>query len=101
VALLDFEWVRLGPPDLDFEPLIRTNTHGAPLTPDLRAVLGWLAETHPTAFTPPDLLHRLWLYQLAFALRRIMTVAANPAAAFTALRRIIDTPDHLRSVLPT
>jgi hypothetical protein len=97
VVLLDFEWVRLGPPDLDLEPLIRVEPDG---TPDLRAVLGWLAETHPAAFAAPDLVYRLWLYQLASTLRWVMTDPAHPAPALAALRGIVDTPDHLRAVLP-
>jgi hypothetical protein len=100
VALLDFEWVRIGPPDLDLEPFIRIDTDGVTFTPDVRAVLGWLAETHPTAFTSPDLLHRLWLYQLGSALRDIVIAAANPAGAFAALRHIVDSPDHIRRILP-
>ncbi|HEY0536298.1 MAG TPA: hypothetical protein VGD29_32325 [Actinoplanes sp.] len=29
-ALLDFEWVRLGPPDLEIEPYLRADVTGLP-----------------------------------------------------------------------
>ncbi|MEV8504020.1 aminoglycoside phosphotransferase family protein [Actinoplanes sp. NPDC051475] len=99
VSLLDFEWVRLGPPDADLEALLRTGPDGLPLTPDLDTVLARLAEAYPALVSVPDLVPRLWLSQLAFALRRTLTDAGNPAAAFAALRRLLDGPDVVRSAL--
>jgi hypothetical protein len=108
VALLDFEWARLGPPDLELEPYLREQSdvdQDAEAT--TRAILGWLAEAHPAAFAHPDLIARLWLYQLAFALRQLLIwVPDRPAAELPAyhplrrLRRIVEGPQHLHRLIP-
>ncbi len=101
-ALLDFEWVRLGPPDLEIEPYPRADTAGLTGT-GVREVLGWLAESHPAMFAVPDLLRRLWLHQLANAVRDLLLARpGQPAqdAALRTLRRIVRSPDHLLRMLP-
>jgi aminoglycoside phosphotransferase (APT) family kinase protein len=57
-ALLDFETVRLGPPDLEIEPYLRGDAAGLTDT-ELRETLGWLAESYPAMFAVPDLVRRL------------------------------------------
>jgi aminoglycoside phosphotransferase (APT) family kinase protein len=86
-ALLDFEWVRLGPPDLEIEPYLRADATGLS---DLerRQVLGWLAESYPAMFDRPDLARRLRLYQLATAVRDLFLDDAAPDF----LRRIVESP---------
>jgi Phosphotransferase enzyme family len=77
VALLDFEWARTGPADLELEAILRDDptveTH-ASLRPcaasDVR-VLAWLREGYPGLFARPDLTERLWLYDLIHQVRQL------------------------------
>jgi aminoglycoside phosphotransferase len=101
-ALLDFEWVRLGPPDLEIEPYLRADATGLTDT-GRREVLDWLAESYPAMFTVPDLMRRLWLYQLANAVRELfLDRPGQPPddGAQRQLRRIVENPDHLLRILP-
>jgi hypothetical protein len=100
-ALLDFEWVRLGPPDLEIEPYLRTDATGLTDT-GRRDVLGWLAESYPAMFSAPDLVRRLWLYQLATAVRELFLVepGSSDGGAQRELRRFVESPDHLLRILP-
>jgi aminoglycoside phosphotransferase (APT) family kinase protein len=101
-ALLDFEWVRLGPPDLEIEPYLRADTAGLTHT-SLRETLGWLAESYPAMFAVPDLVRRLWLYQLANAVRELFLDSPGQPpddGAQRQLRRIVKSPDHLLQILP-
>jgi aminoglycoside phosphotransferase (APT) family kinase protein len=101
-ALLDFEWVRLGPPDLEIEPYLRADASG--LTDiERREVLGWLAESYPAMFAVPDLVRRLWLYQLANGVRELFLAQPGQPpdhGAQRQLRRIVKSPDHLLRILP-
>jgi aminoglycoside phosphotransferase (APT) family kinase protein len=100
-ALLDFEWVRLGPPDLEIEPYLRADVAG--LTPtEVPEALGWLAESYPAMFAGPDLVRRLWLYQLANAVRELfLDTPGQPPddSAQRQLRRAVKSPDHLLPIL--
>jgi len=101
-ALLDFEWVRLGAPDLEIEPYLRADATG--LTDiERREVLGWLAESYPAMFAVPDLVRRLWLYQIATGVRELfLDQSGQPPddGAQCWLRRIVKSPDHLLRILP-
>lgn len=102
-ALLDFEWVRLGPPDLELEPYLREDTAGLITPTELREALGWLAESYPAMFAAPDLVRRLWLYQLASAVRELfLDQPGQPPddGAQRRLRHIVKSPDHLLRILP-
>lgn len=101
-ALLDFEWVRLGPPDLEIQPYL-----DVPEAADRGRVLGWLSEGHPAAFAVPQLVTRLWLYQLAYTLRQLLIHAPDRPADQLAsdhplpvLRRIVNGPGHLQRFVP-
>jgi hypothetical protein len=66
-----------------------------------------LAETHPAAFAERELIARLWLYQLATALRDLLIEPPDRAAAELAgahplrrLRRIVEGPEHLHRLIP-
>jgi aminoglycoside phosphotransferase (APT) family kinase protein len=108
VALLDFEWVRIGPPDLELMAYLRftaaeRRTAGAAT----RAVLSWLADTHPAAFAAPDLADRLLLYELAYTIRHLLlSPPGRPASDLGAghplhvLVSIMTDPGRLRSLLP-
>lgn len=98
-ALLDFEWVRLGPPDLEIEPYLRADVTGLGRT-EVRDILGWLVESYPSMFAAPDLVRRLWLYQIATAVRGLFLDRPDDGAQ-TWLRDTVKSPDHVLSVLST
>jgi aminoglycoside phosphotransferase (APT) family kinase protein len=75
-GLLDFEWSRPGPPDLDLDILLRSlaqpvlhhrsSTGAALRRQDFADVPGWLQEAYPALFAHPHLRERLWVYRLAY-----------------------------------
>lgn len=69
-ALLDFEWVRQGPRDLELMSLVRMLEdarveHG----PSIPPVLDWMRQDYPQMFATPDLDQRLWLYAIGYTIR--------------------------------
>jgi aminoglycoside phosphotransferase (APT) family kinase protein len=70
-AVLDFEWARIGPPDLELVSLVRMSqgdsTDGSPLP-----YLSWLVEDYPAMFDVTDLDQRLWLCELSYFLRGLI-----------------------------
>ncbi|MGE3621008.1 MAG: phosphotransferase family protein [Acidimicrobiia bacterium] len=81
-ALLDLEWARVGPPDLDLDILLRMcahpELHVAPAhrkrahANDYAPVPHWLADAYPGLFAEPHLLERLRLYSIAFNVRDLI-----------------------------
>jgi aminoglycoside phosphotransferase len=81
-ALLDFEYARPGPPDLDLDVLLRfcalPHLHVAPdyehLTKaeDYAEVPWWLAEEYPELFSHPRQLDRVRLYSIAWDVREML-----------------------------
>ncbi|MEM9135522.1 MAG: phosphotransferase [Planctomycetota bacterium] len=75
-AIIDFEWSRGGPADLDLDVLARccafpklhvATDHVDRTRPeDYADVLPWMAEVHPTLFEHPALFERLVIYALSF-----------------------------------
>jgi hypothetical protein len=99
VALLDFEWVRWGPRDLELAPFV--GFMGGRST-----VLSWLEEDYPRLFAAPDLVQRLWLYQLAGALRGLIVYpprrlqdALRPDGAVRELRELLGGAAHIEELL--
>jgi scyllo-inosamine 4-kinase len=99
VALLDFEWVRWGPRDLELAPFI--GFMEGPST-----VLAWLEEDYPRLFAAPDLVQRLWLYQLAGTLRGLVVWppsgpedALRPDGAVWELRRLLGGSAQIQELL--
>jgi hypothetical protein len=95
-ALLDFEWARLGPPDLELVTPVFTAAHGDAAA---QAFLSRLADDYPAMFAAPDLDRRLWLYELCFFLRGIIWWPPNapeprldPGHHVHTLRRLLDGP---------
>lgn len=82
-AVLDLEWCRQGPPDLDLDVFLRfcalPYLHVAPdyehLTrpEDYWKVPWWLAEAYPELFAVPRQLDRVRVYSLAFDVRDLLT----------------------------
>lgn len=82
-ALLDFEWSRPGPPDLDLDVLLHSladpavhleGGNGATLyRRDFDDVVGWMRAAYPALFAHPRLAERLWVYRLAYEVGALMT----------------------------
>lgn len=108
VTLLDWEWVRLGVPELEIEPFLhRGSSTDTAAVADSRQAIRWLAAAHPEAFAHADLVPRVWLIELAHTLRQLIlwppSAAADPLPEehpLSRLRRITRGPDHLRRALP-
>jgi hypothetical protein len=64
-ALIDFEFSRMGPPDLELISLVRALDAERRLGLQRPPLLAWLAEDYPELFGTPDLHTRLWRYALA------------------------------------
>ena len=71
VALLDYEWGRLGPPDLELQPLL--------LSDDATALIRSVVDSHPGITAHPQFVERLWLYDLSATLRDLLVKAPLPA----------------------
>jgi aminoglycoside phosphotransferase (APT) family kinase protein len=92
VTLLDFEWVRFGPPDLDLQPLcdladedVRSGHDQYP------TVLRWLASDYPELFQAPDLPARLRLYSLVYVLRQVVITVPRQATGYVhRLQRLLN-----------
>ena len=73
VALLDFEWARLGPPDLELQPLL--------VADDATALIRSVIRAYPDIAAHPQFVQRLWLYDLSATLRDLLVKAPIPATA--------------------
>jgi aminoglycoside phosphotransferase (APT) family kinase protein len=99
-GLIDFEFARLGPRDLELISFIRAldveRLVGAPPPPILR----WIEDAYPELFAHPHLHERLWLYGLASAMHFVLFwppdrpegAGLHPAHPLHHLRRLIDAP---------
>lgn len=116
-ALLDFEWVRGGPADLDLDVLLRVvadpeihqagKITGPALTPaQSRAMYAdvpkWCREFYPEWFANPNLLARLELYGLSFDVRDLLTQTPRAAAAdqsalhpINRIKALVENRNHL------
>lgn len=65
-AIVDFEWARLGPADLELQPLLRPEPGHPP------EIVGQIARYYSALVSDPDTVDRLWLYDLAFTLRHLL-----------------------------
>ena len=102
-TMIDFEWCRGAPADLDLDVLTRCCAfpklhvaidHVDRTRPeDYADVLPWLAEVHPTPFEHPALFHRLVIYALSFEigllLRNPMQATRRGLAPEHPLNRIV------------
>jgi hypothetical protein len=83
VALLDFEWARIGPPDLELEaacredPVIEGTAELWPIPESVVPMLVWLRAGYPELFNREDLTERLWLYDLCYQVRRLSISGIN------------------------
>jgi aminoglycoside phosphotransferase (APT) family kinase protein len=86
-ALLDFEWARIGPPDLELEAACRDDPdieaqarHGSCAAGDV-PVLAWLRAGYPGLFERENLTERLWLYELCHQVRQLCAPGVTSADA--------------------
>jgi Ser/Thr protein kinase RdoA (MazF antagonist) len=92
VTLLDFEWVRFGPPDLELQPLcdiadedVRSGHDQYP------SLLRWLKADYPELFQAPDLPARLRFYSLVYVLRQVVITAPDNLAGYVhRLQRLVN-----------
>jgi hygromycin-B 7''-O-kinase len=99
-ALIDFEFARLGPPDLELISVVRALDAERRLGIQRPPLLAWLAADYPALFSAPDLDKRLWLYALAYTIRHIVFWPPDRPEAdgldvshpLHTLRRLIDAP---------
>jgi len=81
-CLLDFEWCRAGPPDLDLDILlhsladpslhVESGEGGVLQRRDFDEVVAWMRAAYPALFAHPRLPERLWVYRLSFELRSLL-----------------------------
>jgi aminoglycoside phosphotransferase (APT) family kinase protein len=81
-ALLDFEWSRGAPPDLELDVLLRFLRYPEAHVPadiapslghaDFEEVPSWLAEDYPELFGHPRIVERLALYNVAFDMAELV-----------------------------
>jgi aminoglycoside phosphotransferase (APT) family kinase protein len=113
LTLLDFEWCRGGPPDLDLDVLLRFCAYPAlhvaddyrhqTRAEDYGRVPRWLCEDYPALFTHPRLGARLVLYAIAFDVRDLLGSPPNGGELprlhpLNRLRRIGDGTSYVTRV---
>ena len=98
VALLDFEWSRLGPCDLELQPLLQYADAGA--------LVRSVVDSHPGIAAHPRVVERLWLYDLGATLRDLLVKAPLPATddlppwhPKTRLRAILGGSGYIEALL--
>lgn len=111
-ALLDFEWARPGPPDVDLDVLLRfcayPHLHVAAdyedrtRADDYAAVPWWLAEDYPELFGAPYVFERVRLYGFAWDVAELLAHPPRaeprylpPEHPFHRLRRAVDQTGYL------
>jgi len=111
-AILDFEWSRAAPADVDLDVLLRFCAYPAlhvaedyeavTRAEDYSAVPWWLGEEYPALFERPSQLERMKLYALAFDVRELLQfppkvdVKALPEAhPYHRIRRMLRGFSHL------
>ena len=86
VALLDFEWARIGPPDLELEaacredPYIEINGRARSLSAAEVPLLESMCSGYPQLFERTNLTERLWLYELSHHVRRLCATDVTAAS---------------------
>ena len=77
VAVLDLEWARLGPPDLEFATIsgddadIRARGISCAASASELPLLAWLRAGYPELFDRERLTERVWLYDICFRIRQM------------------------------
>jgi hypothetical protein len=112
VALLDFEWSRPVPPDVDLDILLRfcalpflhvaADYEHLALPEDYRPVPWWLRDEYPELFSFPSQLDRMRIYSLAHDTRellahppRVRSSELSPHHPFIRMRNLVDGRSYL------
>jgi Phosphotransferase enzyme family len=69
-ALIDFEFSRMGPPDLELISVVRALDAERPPRSSGPPLLAWPAEDYPELLAVPDLVSRRWQYALTYTIRQ-------------------------------
>ena len=116
-AVLDFEWARAAPADLDLDVLLRCcaypKLHVAEAhvsrtrAEDYAQVPIWLAADYPELFAGARLLDRLRLYAVAYNVRELLDDPPprpermlTPAHPYSRLARVVRRHSHLDALAP-
>jgi aminoglycoside phosphotransferase (APT) family kinase protein len=111
-AVLDFEWARPGPPDLDLDVVLRFCAEPAlhvaadyedlARAKDYAEVPGWLREGYPEIFDTPRLHDRLILFAIAYDARALLlspphrpTKDLSPFHPYNRIRALASGRSHL------
>lgn len=105
-ALLDFEFARMGPRDVELVSVVRALDMETRLGIPRPPLLGWLTEDYPELFAAPDLAERMWRYAIAYTIRQIVFWPPDRAEndgldqghPVRTLRRLADAPLPFPSV---
>lgn len=87
ISVLDFEWARWGSRDMDLPSF--SDVPG----PDFLDAFAWMYAGYPELFAYPELLERLWLYEIVFALRGLLAWWPSPRQ-LDRLQRLVVEPPH-------
>lgn len=115
-AIVDFEWSRGAPADLDLDVLLRCchfpAEHVAPefrersRADDYADVPVWLAEAYPGLFAHPQLIERIMMYAISFEVAEMLQIAGQdhlsdhgPTNPYTRLISLVSTGGHVTSML--
>jgi len=91
LTIMDFEWVRLAPPVLELLRLCDSADEDALAGRDRHpAVLRWIAACYPELFEADQLVPRLRLQSLTYAIRDLVTSPEERLVTVARLRRLVD-----------
>jgi Ser/Thr protein kinase RdoA (MazF antagonist) len=107
-GIIDFEWARAAPCDLELDVFLRFCAYPFMHVADdyeaqtkseaYEAVPSWLAQDYPELFSAPDLYDRLRVYAIAFEVRQLLMLPpSGPARDLSArhpLRRLLQLLTH-------
>lgn len=111
-ALLDVEWSRPGPSDLDLDIILRCCAYpklhvaeafeGRTDAADYAEVPGWLAESYPRLFAYPNQRDRLRVFSIAYEVRELLAFpptapvrGLSPLHAYHRLARVVRGESYL------
>lgn len=115
-AVVDFEWTRPGPPDLDLDVLLHSLADPAlhvgaqqtalPRRADFDHVTGWLRGAYPELFAHPRLVDRLTVYRLSYDARALLRQppdrspeGLSPHHPYRRLQRVVEGRSDLGWIL--
>ncbi|HZQ58655.1 MAG TPA: aminoglycoside phosphotransferase family protein [Acidimicrobiales bacterium] len=94
-GVLDFEWCRPGPADLDLDVLlhsiadpalhVESGDGNALQRRDFDDVVRWLRAAYPALFAHPRLPERLWVYRLAYEVQSLVTAPRRSGAPVSSM----------------